>query len=209
MDQPAEDGARTLMALVAGLASGRIRIIDLTQTLSPDTPPIVLPPELGQSWPFRREEISRYDERGPSWYWNNISCGEHTGTHFDAPIHWISGSNLPNNTVETVPVEHLIAPAAVIDCAKEAADGCRFPAHARIHRGLGGAPWPHPAPRLAADADRLVEAHRSDRVPEFRRYRPAFARSLGRGGALPHRRARRASASAARRSAPMPARRSI
>jgi kynurenine formamidase len=126
MDQPAEDPARTLLALVACLASGRIRIVDLTQTLSPETPPIVLPPELGQSWPFRREEISRYDDRGPSWYWNNISCGEHTGTHFDAPIHWISGSNLPNNTVETVSPAQFVAPAAVIGCEKEAAADADF-----------------------------------------------------------------------------------
>ncbi len=90
MDTVSEGGG-TLGDLVADLAAGRIRVIDLTQTLSPDMPPIVLPPEMGQCWPFRREEISRYDERGPSWYWNNFSCGEHTGTHFDAPIHWISG----------------------------------------------------------------------------------------------------------------------
>ena len=25
------------------------------------------------------------------WYWNTIACGEHTGTHFDAPVHWITG----------------------------------------------------------------------------------------------------------------------
>ena len=29
--------------------------------------------------------------------------GEHTGTHFDAPIHWISGRDLPNNAVDTIP----------------------------------------------------------------------------------------------------------
>ena len=45
-----------------------------------------------------------------------FSCGEHTGTHFDAPIHWISGRDLPNNSVDTMPVEHFIAPAFVIDC---------------------------------------------------------------------------------------------
>lgn len=39
------------------------------------------------------EEISRYDSRGPAWYWNNLSCGDHTGTHFDAPIHWITGKD--------------------------------------------------------------------------------------------------------------------
>ena len=26
---------------------------------------------------------------------NNISFGEHSGTHFDAPIHWITGRDLP------------------------------------------------------------------------------------------------------------------
>ena len=87
-----------LAELASGLAGGKIRVIDLTQTLSPEFPSISLPPEMGQAWPFRIEEVSRYDERGPAWYWNNFSCGEHTGTHFDAPIHWITGRDLPNNS---------------------------------------------------------------------------------------------------------------
>ena len=110
----------TLTALVADLLDGRIRVVDLTQTLAPEFPQIVLPPEMGQCLPFRIEEVSRYDERGPGWYWNNFSCGEHTGTHFDAPIHWISGRDLPNNAVDTIPVERLIGPACVIDCSKAA-----------------------------------------------------------------------------------------
>ena len=89
------------------VASGGVRLVDLTQTLSPDFPPIVLPPEMGQSRPFRMEPISRYDESGPGWYWNNLSFGEHTGTHFDAPIHWISGRDLPNNSLDTLPIETL------------------------------------------------------------------------------------------------------
>jgi kynurenine formamidase len=116
----------TLLDLVAALAAGRIRLVDLTQTLSPDFPPIVLPPEMGQSWPFRIEEASRYDARGPGWYWNNLSFGEHTGTHFDAPIHWISGRDLPNNATDTIPVEHMIAPAVVLDCSQEAAADADF-----------------------------------------------------------------------------------
>ena len=111
----------TLATLIADLAAGRIRVIDLTQTLSPDFPQIVLPPEMGQCLPFRIEEIARYDERGPGWYWNNFSCGEHTGTHFDAPIHWISGRDLPNNATDTIPVEQFVAPACVIDCSRESA----------------------------------------------------------------------------------------
>ena len=115
-----------LLQFAAEVASGRIRVIDLTQTLSPDFPQIVMPPEMGQCAPFRIEEISRYDARGPGWYWNNFSCGEHTGTHFDAPIHWISGKDLPNNSVDTVPTERFIAPACVIDCSKESAENPDF-----------------------------------------------------------------------------------
>src|SRR5262245_28312186 len=112
---------RTLLGdLVTALASGRVRVVDLTQTLTPDFPQIALPPEMGQCWAFRIEEVSKYDERGPGWYWNNFSCGEHTGTHFDAPIHWISGRDLPNNSVDTIPVQHFVAPACVIDCSQQA-----------------------------------------------------------------------------------------
>jgi kynurenine formamidase len=116
----------TLAAFATALATGSIRVVDLTQTLSPSFPQITLPPEFGQCWPFRIEEVSRYDERGPGWYWNNFSCGEHTGTHFDAPIHWVSGRHLPNNAVDTIPVEHFIGPACVIDCSKEAAADADF-----------------------------------------------------------------------------------
>ncbi len=118
----AGDAGSILGALVGALARGSIRVIDLTQTLSPSFPQIALPPEFGQCQPFRLEEISRYDERGPAWYWNNFSCGEHTGTHFDAPIHWVSGRDLPNNSVDTIDVRHFVAPACVIDCSAQARD---------------------------------------------------------------------------------------
>jgi kynurenine formamidase len=115
----ATDAPQLLVALAGALARGRIRVLDLTQTLTPEFPQIALPPEMGQCWPFRIEEVSRYDDRGPAWYWNNFSCGEHTGTHFDAPIHWISGKDLPNNAVDTIPVQHFVAPACVIDCSAQ------------------------------------------------------------------------------------------
>jgi kynurenine formamidase len=111
--------APDLLAFAKAISSGAVRVVDLTQTLTPEFPTIVLPPELGQCAPFRMEEVSRYDERGPAWYWNNFSMGEHTGTHFDAPIHWVSGKDLPNNAVDTIPPEKFIAPACVVDCSKE------------------------------------------------------------------------------------------
>ena len=116
----------SLAAFAADIATGKIHVVDLTQTLSPEFPTIVLPPEFGQCAPFRLEEISRYDQRGPAWYWNNFSCGEHTGTHFDAPIHWVSGKDFPNNTVDTIPAEKFIAPACVIDCSAQSAENPDF-----------------------------------------------------------------------------------
>jgi kynurenine formamidase len=112
---------QTLQRLAEELLSRSIRVIDLTQTLTPEFPQIVLPPEMAQAWPFRMERISNYDAAGPAWYWNNFSCSEHTGTHFDAPIHWITGRDLPNNATDTIPVEHLIGAACVIDCSAQAA----------------------------------------------------------------------------------------
>ena len=110
-----------LAAFASAIADGRLRVIDLTQTLDPDFPTIVLPPELGQSQPFRIEEISHYDHRGPAWYWNNFSMGEHAGTHFDAPAHWVTGRDLPNGTVDAIDPKKFIAPACVIDCSAGAA----------------------------------------------------------------------------------------
>jgi kynurenine formamidase len=87
--------------------------------LSADTPVIQLPPPFGQTATFRLEEISRYDERGPAWYWNNVRTGEHTGTHFDAPVHWITGRD--GEDVAAVPARKLVGPAAVLDFSEQAA----------------------------------------------------------------------------------------
>src|SRR6476660_3710557 len=114
----------------AALAGGSVRVIDLSQTLSPRFPQIVLPPEFDQCAPFRMEEISRYDDRGPGWYWNNLSFGEHTGTHFDAPVHWITGRDLPDNACDTIPARRFVGPACVIDVRKDVAanpDYCLTP----------------------------------------------------------------------------------
>jgi len=59
--------------------------------------------------------IAKYDDKGPAWYWNTIRMGEHTGTHFDAPIHWITGKDLPDNACDTIPVARSIGPACVIE----------------------------------------------------------------------------------------------
>src|SRR6202050_4652984 len=115
-----------LATFAEAVAAGSIRVVDLTQPLQASTPIIQLPPEFGKSWPFRLLAISKYDSRAPAWYWNNFSCGEHTGTHFDAPIHWVTGKDYGKNATDTIPVEKFIAPACVIDVSKEAANNPDF-----------------------------------------------------------------------------------
>jgi len=105
--------------LVSELDAGRLRIVDLTQPLAPDTPVIGLPPIFAASPGLTVDVISRYDEKGPGWYWNTITLGEHTGTHFDAPVHWVTGKDLPNNACDTIPPRRFIGPACVIDVTRE------------------------------------------------------------------------------------------
>jgi kynurenine formamidase len=115
-----------LVKLAKAIAKHRVQVIDLTQTLRPSTPVIQLPPPFAPSDPFSISEISHYDDRGPAWYWNNIALGEHTGTHFDAPVHWVTGKDFTDGATDTVPVQRFIAPAVVIDCVKEAAKDEKF-----------------------------------------------------------------------------------
>jgi kynurenine formamidase len=107
-------------ALLQGLASGAVRVVDLTQPLSEQTPVLQLPPPFANTPPLSRRTLSRYDEAGPAWAWDVLELGEHTGTHFDAPIHWISGQE--GEDVASVAPTKLVAPAVVIDRSAEVAD---------------------------------------------------------------------------------------
>ena len=115
-----------LTQLVDELDAGRVRVVDLTQTLDAETPVIGLPPMFAASPLFSSEVISRYDERGPAWYWNTLRLGEHTGTHFDAPVHWATGKDLPDNRCDTIPPRRFVGPACVIDATREAAADADF-----------------------------------------------------------------------------------
>ncbi len=121
-----EQSSDILSQFVAELAAGRIRVVDLTTPLEPATPVIDLPPMFAPSPGLSVTEISRYNDAGPAWYWNILHLGEHTGTHFDAPIHWVTGKELPDNTTDTIPPRKFIGPACVIDVAADVAQNPDF-----------------------------------------------------------------------------------
>lgn len=106
--------------LGALLLSGQIEVVDCTGVLGPDTPIIQLPPEFAKPTPkVEINKISEYDDDGPFFAWNWMVLGEHSGTHFDAPHHWITGKDFPDGYTDTLDVQRLIAPVNVIDCSAQ------------------------------------------------------------------------------------------
>jgi kynurenine formamidase len=106
------------------LRTRAVEVVDLTAPLHSGTPVLELPPPFANASAFGLSEISRYDERGPAWYWNDIRTSEHTGTHFDAPVHWVTGRDAED--VAQVAPQQLLAPAAVFDASAECARDPNF-----------------------------------------------------------------------------------
>lgn len=105
------------MQVMEKIIDQSIEVIDLTHPLNEETPTISLPEPFVDTKGFSLENISKYDDNGPFFYWNNFTMGEHCGTHFDAPVHWISGKD--HHHLDEIPVKNLIGEACVIDISKE------------------------------------------------------------------------------------------
>ena len=95
-----------LDSLVQALAEGRLEVVYLSAPLSPETPVLMLPPEFGQTATFELEEISRYDDRGPAWYWNNFRTGEHWQYQWprDGPTAYTESRQEPASVGPRIPV---------------------------------------------------------------------------------------------------------
>jgi kynurenine formamidase len=100
----------------AGEAAGRIRlpkgfrdVIDLTHTFSPSLPvfPSYKPIQVRPRFTIARDGFAA----------NEVTFDEHTGTHVDAPVHFVSGAS----TSDRLPVDRLIAPLTVISIVERAA----------------------------------------------------------------------------------------
>jgi kynurenine formamidase len=105
--------------LAAALADGSVEVVDLTQPLSETTPVLVLPEPFANTPHLSRRPLSHFDDAGPAWAWDVLELGEHTGTHLDAPIHWITGRELED--VASIPPSRLAGPVVVVDKRDEVA----------------------------------------------------------------------------------------
>ena len=119
--------ASVLSSLAGMLASGGIEVVDCSGVLGPETPLLKLPPAFAKDTPpIKIHRISEYDKDGPFWAWNWLKVGEHSGTHFDAPHHWITGKDYADGYTDTLPVQRLVAPVNVLDFAKDCGENPDF-----------------------------------------------------------------------------------
>lgn len=134
-----------------------LRIVDLTHDYDTDT----------VYWPtdtrgFQLEQIAAgHTEAG--WYYSaNAFCtAEHGGTHIDAPIHFFEGGQ----SVNELPLNNLIGPAAVIDIVDKAAGDPNYRltlADVSSHEQKYG--------RIPDGAIVLLRTGWSDRWPDARAY---------------------------------------
>ncbi|MBO6773993.1 MAG: cyclase family protein [Marinibacterium sp.] len=115
-------GTDTLGALGPLLMNGGVQVVDLTGPLGPNTPILRLDEDFAKNTPkVEIHRISEYDKDGPFFAWNWMVLGEHSGTHFDAPHHWITGKDFEDGYTDTLDVQRLIAPINVIDCSTQSA----------------------------------------------------------------------------------------
>jgi len=91
------------------LEKGFRDVYDLTHTFSPKIPvfPAFKPVQIRQK--FTREK--------DGFFANEITFDEHTGTHLDAPIHFVANTS----TADRLPVDRFFAPLAVVSIEARAA----------------------------------------------------------------------------------------
>ena len=93
------------------LFSGELAVIDLTHSLSADSP--FWPNRSGN--PFKHDTLSAHESGAPSMA--AYSTPEHNGTHLDAPVHSADGQP----SVDQLTAGDLFGPAAVVDVSVQAA----------------------------------------------------------------------------------------
>ena len=108
------------------------RLIDLTHSFGVDT--IV--------WPTEQDfqlVIQQAGETPGGYYYasNRLEMAEHGGTHIDAPIHFSKGGQ----TLDQVPIEHLIGAAVRIDVTSQCARRSGLPRHDPRFQAMGDRAW--------------------------------------------------------------------
>ena len=134
-----------LSGLSAAFAADRV--VDLTLTIAEDVPcwwPTHMPfQHKTYNWFADRDDPAQrlLNRTGDPYQTRWLAIDEHTGTHFDAPSHFIppAGSGLPNEgalgevSTDQVEVTQLVGPAAVLDVS-DLSEGGRYGESPKVTR---------------------------------------------------------------------------
>lgn len=90
------------------------RVVDLSQTLTPDFPTYI------PDWALGVEQLTTFKENG--FNTRRYSMVEHCGTHIDAPIHFAA----EGATVDEIPLDDLVLPLVVVDVRAYAAENADY-----------------------------------------------------------------------------------
>lgn len=118
--------------------------------------------------PFRLEKVSDGVTEG-GWYYaaNNVFTSEHGGTHIDAPVHFAAG----RATVDRVPLEQLVAAAAVVDVSAKCRENVDY--QVTVQDLLD---WERTHGAIAPDTILLLHTGFASRWPDAARYLGTAAR---------------------------------
>lgn len=100
---PGQGGAGPAMAPPMEMVLEASKIVDLTHGLAAEIP------HFPGGRAFEIAPMAQHDPDG--WFAQHFTTGEHTGTHVDAPLHFVS-DGVP---VSDLPLEGLVGAAAVLD----------------------------------------------------------------------------------------------
>ena len=138
-----------------GVSDGSTRVVDMTYAINGKLP----------AWPGDDRTFESKVEATPEkdgYFARSFWTLEHYGTHMDAPAHFPPGKEY----LDQIPVQHLFAPAVVIDVREEAAKDPDY----RL-RVLRVEKWEALHRRIPAGAVVLLRTGWASRWPDQARYR--------------------------------------
>ena len=142
-------------AWLRGVSDGSTRVVDMTYAINGKLPAW---PGSGRTFEAKVEATPEKDGYFARSFW----MLEHYGTHMDAPAHFPPGKEY----LDQISVEHLFAPAAVIDVREEVAKDPDYRLHVmRVEK------WEAVHGRIPAGAVVLLRTGWASRWPDQARYR--------------------------------------
>jgi kynurenine formamidase len=147
---------------LAGIPTGRTRVVDMTYTLNGHLP----------SWPgddktFETQVVATYAKDG--YFARSFWTLEHYSTHMDAPLHFAPGKA----SIAEIPATHFFGPAEVIDVREEAAKNPDYRLSAeRVEK------WEAAHGRIPAGAIVLLRTGWASRWPDQKLYRNQDAQGV-------------------------------